>query len=458
MPDRFVVALDCGSTNWKAGLFSPSLDLLATAAIPVSYTHYGPIHYDFPAEHAWESAVAVIGEVCEQAGIDAPFVTDVALSSQAQTFCFVGADGNAVSRMVSWLDRGAVVAAEEAGTALGENFHDHCSFPTPIPQLQLCKARQMLAESPACRAASLASLPGYLAGRLGVGNVTDENLAAMGGLYSLAERGWWPDALSFAGLTPTQLPRLVPLGGVVVMPRDCRQTGLSAGTRVVFAGNDQTCGAYGNGISEHRVLVTLGTALVAYRCAGTERGPYHAAAFWGPYPGGQYYELATRDEGCLALDWVRRELFPGHSLAEFDDMALAYLSDVSDSSTLFHPDQIGVREALPGTANSAEAAYATLEGIGFSLRTLVEDGLGIPHGGSAVQIAGGGATSTVWRQIIADILGRPTLPATGDSLRGAAAMALGLAVDATDSLERCEPNPERTRQMERRYRRWLAHE
>jgi sugar (pentulose or hexulose) kinase len=139
-------------------------------------------------------------------------------------------------------------------------------------------------------------------------------------------------------------------------------------------------------------------------------------------------------------------------------MALAYLSDVSDSSTLFHPDQIGVREALPGTANSAEAAYATLEGIGFSLRTLVEDGLGIPHGGSAVQIAGGGATSTVWRQIIADILGRPTLPATGDSLRGAAAMALGLAVDATDSLERCEPNPERTRQMERRYRRWLAHE
>ena len=222
---------------------------------------------------------------------------------------------------------------------------------------------------------------------------------------------------------------------------------------IAFAGNDQTCGAYGNGVDEGTILATLGTALVAYRCAGTEAGPYRNGTFWGPYPDDRFYELATRDEGCLALDWVRKERFGEMSVQEFDDLAGSLIPD-SDSA-LFWPDMIGKTVGIPSTESPGELAYATLEGIGFALRELLEDGLGVVRG-TTVKVAGGGGKSSVWRQIIANILDSPVMQAKGDSLLGAAAMALGVSVANEDS-ECSHPQPELVDMLERRYRRWRNH-
>jgi xylulokinase len=453
MADRVVLALDCGSTNLKAALYSSSLDLLGEASEPMVYTEHGPDRYEFDAAPFWQTTVRVMRTVCEQAGVSASSVTDVALSSQAQTFVFVDGEGRAVTPVVSWLDRTAVAESLAAKARLGDEFHRHCSFSEPIPQLQLCKVRQCLARNPDLASARLVSLPGLVGLRLGGANTTDENLAAMGGLYSLAHGTWWSEGTAFAGLSAEQLPALVPLGGGLSIMDPDPDLGFSSGLRVAFCGNDQTCGAYGNGVDEGTILATLGTALVAYRCAGTEAGPYRDGTFWGPYPGRRYYELATRDEGCLALDWVRRERFENVGIQEFDALASGFAETVADHAALFWPAETGV---LPDTEDPAEAAYATLEGIGFALRELLEDGLGVPRG-TVVKLAGGGGKSAVWRQIIADVLDSPVMQAGGDSLLGAAAMALGKELAADDG-ECCHPRPDLVAILERRYRRWRGHE
>lgn len=442
---RLVLAVDCGSTNLKAGLFDATLERLAEVSVPVVYTCQGPERYEFSPETFWRSARAALAELGDLAA-----VTDLALSSQAQTFLFADPAGNPLTPLVSWLDRTATAAAAEAKERLGADFHQHCSFPDPIPQLQLCKVRQWLDRDPALAGARLVTLPGWLALHLGAANGTDENLAAMGGLYSLARKDWWPEALAFVGLKPEQLPRLVRLGEAI--PASPSVRGFPPELRVTFAGNDQTAGAYGNGVGEGTVLATLGTALVAYRCVGNRPGACRPGVFRGPYPGNRHYELATRDEGCLALDRVRQERFSGLSVPAFDQLAATYRPTLE--STLFHPE----RNPLPTTDTPEELAYATLEGIGFALRELLEDGLGIARGRETVKLAGGGGKSPVWRQLIASILHGPTVRAEGDALLGAAALALGIEPPGGSDQGRCEPEPIQVELLERRYRRWRHHD
>lgn len=450
MDERLILALDCGSTNLKTGLFDSGLRRLAESAVPVTYMHHGPDRYEFAAEPFWQDAVEAIRAVCLAGGVGLRRVTDLALSSQAQSFLFADEQGHPLTPVVSWLDRTATDSAGAAERTLGDGFHQHCSCPSPLPQLQLCKVHQRLTQQPSLAHAQLLSLPGWLAYRLGAGNVTDANLAAMGGLYSLAQGDWWPEALAFAGLEAASLPRLVSLGEAVLTTNRCPELGLLPGLRVVFAGNDQTSGAYGNGIDEDTVLATLGTALVAYRCAGAKRGPYHDSSFWGPYPGGRYYELATRDEGCLALDRVRGEC----PVAEFDRRAALFRTQTTVDSALFWPARVG---EFPKTDRADETAYATLEGIAFSLRELLEDGLGLSLGNRTVKLAGGGGKSPVWRQIIADVLDCATVQAHGDSLLGAAAMAAGVPVQPEPAAGLCLPDPTQVSLLEQRYQRWRCH-
>lgn len=441
---RLVLAMDCGSTNLKAGLFDDGLERLAETSVPVAYTRQGPERYEFSAEGFWEDAYAAMAELGDLAA-----VTDLAIGSQAQTFLFVDRAGQPLTPAVSWLDRTATAEAEEAKQRLGAAFPEACSVPEPIPQLQLCKVRQWLERNPALGEARLVALPGWIALCLGAENGTDENLAALGGLYSLAEKDWWPEALAFAGLKAAQLPRLVRLGQAI--PAYPAVAGFPPALRVTFAGNDQTAGAYGNGVGEGTVLATLGTALVAYRCVGNSPGIFRPGVFRGPYPGNRHYELATRDEGCLALDRVRKERFSELAAKEFDQLAAAYRPTLE--SALFHPE----RNRLPMAASPAELAYATLEGIGFALRELLEDGLGLGHGRETVKLAGGGGKSPVWRQLIASILACPTVRAEGDGLLGAAALALGVEAPLSSAQTGCEPDPEQVELLERRYRRWRQH-
>ena len=52
-------------------------------------------------------------------------------------------------------------------------------------------------------------------------------------------------------------------------------------------------------------------------------------------------------------------------------------------------------------------ARAVMEGVGFALRDALSISLALGAQADAIVVAGGGAESTVWRQILTDILGMP---------------------------------------------------
>lgn len=456
-----VLAVDCGSSSLKAGLFNPALERLGEASVPVPYARQDGIHAEMAAEDVWQAFLDAAGAACRGAGVPLQSLAAVAFDSQAQTFALCDTRGRALTPFYSWMDRRASAEAGAAGAALGQAFHRHCSFGAALPQLQLCKMRWVRDHCPdlSARAAALVLLPGFLAWRLGLPNTVDRNLAAMGGAYSLAQGDWWPPALDFAGFAVGSMPRLVDIGArVPVVSPPCGGP-FPPGLELVFAGNDQTAGAYGNGCERGGMVVTLGTALVVYRHAGTRPGPYRPGGCWGPYPGGSFYELATLDEGCRALDWARERLLPQRPAGEFDALAFQTLAAGAEGGApRFHPERLASGSPWTGPVDApAATAYAVLEGICFALRRLIEGNLHGTEPARRITAIGGGSRSDLWLQLMATVLQIPVCRGLGDALLGAAAMAVGVPPPAPGpSALVCEPDPVRGELLSRRYRQWLV--
>lgn len=447
-----ILAIDCGSTNLKAALFDGQGGRTAEAAVPVRYTVNRSDRVEMDPEAVWRATRKLIRTACEQARIRTRELTHLAFASQAQTFTVVDSRGRTLRPFLSWLDKRAVREAEALNAAFGANFHRHCSFTPAVSQLQTAMILWTQRHHPDCLrpGTRLVSLPGFLALRLAGINAMDRNIAAMSGLYSMEQHGWWKDVVKFIGLDAAQLPQLVETGQPLPPQGRCRELNLSPKLKIVFAGNDQTAGAFGNDCGKRNWVVTLGTALVAYRHAGHKRGPYHSFGCWGPYPGGGYYELAVGDEGCPALDWAREQLLPGRDVEAFNRCAESDRSPeecaLRDAvqPPFFIPTRRGSRSAWVGRGTRAQRARAVFEGIGFSLRQLVYERLEAGASVESFRVTGGGSKSALWRQMLADILDRPLRRATGDALTGAARMAgarPSLSSSAEDRIYTPRPRP-----------------
>lgn len=261
-------------------------------------------------------------------------------------------------------------------------------------------------------------LPTFLAWRLAGLYCTDANLAAMSGMYSLAEKGWWKESLSACSLTAENCGEVVAPGSAVVAERRCSELDFPSDLKIVFAGNDQTAGALANNVCDGGLVLTLGTALVAYRFAGTQVGPFGTAGWWGQFPGGGFYELMARDEGCNALDWAVERIMPGME-AEFFRLAMT----ASCGSGIFFPQLMHWPGAWVGSNDLAARARSVLEGISFSLREMVEAMTGNYDAKKVINIIGGGSANAFWLSMVANVLNRPVRRGDGDNLLGAAMMA-----------------------------------
>lgn len=137
-----------------------------------------------------------------------------------------------------------------------------------------------------------------------------------------------------------------------------------------------------------------------------------------------------------SLQWYRDTLAPGE---KFDDL-LAPAAEIPPGSEglLFlpyltgertpHPDPLarGAFVGLTSRHTKAHMTRAVLEGVAFGLKDsfVLMENAGLPSQ-LEVRVAGGGARSLLWRQILADILGSPLV--TTNSTEGAAYGAALLA-------------------------------
>ena len=425
-----ILAIDFGSTNFKAALFDEELNRVGEFSLPSPYITNDGSCVEMDVDVVRQTIIKLIKNTCQNASVGTDTIASVAVASQAQNFTILDAQDNARCSVISWLDKRSGAEAKELWETLGADWHDHCSFPEIDGSMQLAHLLWLKRNIPKIFDGefSLVTLPGLVFKMLAGVNLTDENLAVMSGTYSLSDWDWRTDVLEQCGLSSINMPQCVPVGKSIIAKSDCEDLDLRKELSLVSAGNDQTAGAFGNGCKGNDILATLGTALVAYRRTGDQTGPYDANGCWGPYPGGGYYELAVNNNGCQALDWAREVLMPGKNLKEFDAAVVRAIPMITEATGVFDSSCIRTDKAWQGDfANTDEKAYAIIEGITFDLHKLIFDDLSAPAG-SLLRVIGGGSHSEVWLQLIADVLDCPVSAGSGDSLLGAAAMAVGREV------------------------------
>jgi len=198
-----------------------------------------------------------------------------------------------------------------------------------------------------------------------------------------------------------------------------KHLGLKAGTPVVGGSGDQPAGAVGNGIVRSGVVsASLGTSGVMF--AHADEPTYD--------PLGRVHTMCAAVEGkwcvfgCMlsaagSYQWFRDQLYPD---ASFDQLnAVASEAPIGSEGLFFlpyltgercphpDPDARGGWIGLTARHGKAHVTRAVLEGVTFGMADALRimQGMGIKV--NKVRLSGGGAKAEFWRQLQADIYGKP---------------------------------------------------
>jgi xylulokinase len=259
-------------------------------------------------------------------------------------------------------------------------------------------------------------------------------------LYDLHSDDWAYSVVEDLGLRPGLLAPLVASAAVAgTLTREAAEDlGLRAGLPVAAGAADTAAAMLGSGLLQPgSVQLTVGTGgqIVALR-DGPEPDPHERTHLYRAAAPDLWYSMAAIQNAGLALEWVRKTL--GVSWEEVYAEAFAvppgaggvlflpYLS--GERTPRFDPGARGAWTGLGLDHGRGHLLRAALEGVAFALREGLEAlevaGEGVPE----LRLAGGGVARQPWRQLLADVLGRPLRVLPGDlssvaSARGAAILA-----------------------------------
>ena len=272
-------------------------------------------------------------------------------------------------------------------------------------------------------------------------------------LYDLPADDWAYPVVEALGLRAGLLAPLVASTDVAgTLTEDASGAlGLRPGLPVAAGGADTAAAMLGGGLlRQGPVQLTIGTGgqIVTPKDAPAPDpfGRTHLYRAVAAEPPDLWYSMAAIQNAGLALEWVRKvlgvswegvyeEAFavpPGAGGVAF----LPYLS--GERTPRFDPGARGAWAGLGLDHDRGHLLRAALEGVAFALREGLEalESAGTPV--AELRLAGGGTggpggAGEPWRQLLADVLGRPLLLPDGvssvASARGAALLA-GLACGA----------------------------
>ena len=317
--------------------------------------------------------------------------------------------------------------------------------------------------------------------------MTDYSDASGTDLYDLVGYKWSKILVDASGLDGDKLPELHASIDVIgeINRTAAEAMGLHPGIPVVIGGGDGACAAAGAGVvregSAYNYIGSsawigiatrqpvidpaMRTFTLAHLVPGlfTPTGPMQSA-------GGAYQWV--RDQICQPEKKSAAEL----GVSPYELMNLQVLKSppgangliflpylLGERSPRWNPEARAVFFGLSMSHTHADMIRATLEGITYNLRVILEafthQGVVIP----SIRIIGGGANGAVWRQILADIYGmpvhRPELVAEATSLGAALAGGVGiglypdltLAERLTPIVDTTLPNPENNLRYDQSY-------
>ena len=282
---------------------------------------------------------------------------------------------------------------------------------------------------------------------------TDVSDASGTAMFDVVRRRWSFEMMDGLELDRSILPRAYESADLTgtVSEHAAALTGLAPGTPVAGGGGDQAASAVGNGVVEAgAVSCTLGTSGVIFaHMENVAYDPHGRVHTFCHAVRDKWHVMGVTQGAGLSLQWFRNQFAPGTS---YDDLlAEAAQSSPGARGLYWLPYLMGERTphldaaarggwiGLTAKHTRADLIRALIEGVTYSQKDGLDlvSALGVSV--ASVRASGGGARSPLWRQILADVFGKPvvTMASQEGSALGAAILAMVATGEYSSVEEAC---------------------
>lgn len=446
---QYLLGIDIGTSGTKTVLFDTAGRAAASAT--EEYPLYQPKNgwAEQEPEDWWNAVTQTVSAVLKKSGADAKDVKGVGLSGQMHGLVLLDREGAVLRPSILWCDGRTTEECREITETIGQSRLQEITANPALPGFTAGKILWVRKHEPElwARAAHILLPKDYIRYRLTGDFATEVSDASGMNLLDVPKRSWSGEILEKLQLDPNLLGKMYESCEVTgtVHAAAARATGLAEGTIVVGGAGDNAAAAVGTGVVEAgRAFATIGTSGVVFahsdRVTIDPRGRVHT--FCSAVPGAYAVMSCTLAAG-LSLKWFRdnfcgaeRETAQGMGVDPYyllDRAAervpiganrllfLPYL--MGERSPILDSDSRGAFIGLSAMHTKTDLLRAVLEGVMYSQRQCLDVLREMQAAPDTILASGGGGTSPLWRQMMADVLNCSV--ATAKNREGG---ALGVAI------------------------------
>ncbi|HIU31218.1 MAG TPA: xylulokinase [Candidatus Caccousia avistercoris] len=449
MAKEYLLGIDLGTSGTKTVLFDTEGAVVASALeeYPMYQPQNGWAEQD-PADW-WNAAKNTIRTVLEKSGADPAAVRGLGISGQMHGLVMLDENGRVLRRSIIWCDQRTAEECREITEKVGAQRLIAITANPALTGFTASKILWVRNHEPElyARCRHILLPKDYVRYMLTGQFATEVSDASGMQLLDVPNRCWSKEVLEKLEIDESLLAKVYESPEVTgyVTGEAAALTGLAEGTPVVGGAGDNAAAAVGTGVVESgKALTTIGTSGVVFAHSDSvtidPQGRVHT--FCAAVPGCWTVMSCTLAAG-LSLKWFRdnfcREEIQAASGMGKDPYVLmdqeaervpiganrlVYLPYLmGERSPKLDPECRGVFFGLSAIHTKYDMLRAVMEGVIYSQRECLDILRGMGVVSSEMIACGGGGTSPLWRQMMADVYGLPVK--TSASKEGP---ALGVAI------------------------------
>jgi xylulokinase len=447
----YLLGIDVGTSGSKAILIDESGTVRADATTEYPLSTPQPLWAEQNPSDWWSATVTSIRAVLEKGGIAAADVVGLGLTGQMHGLVMLDAEGEVLRPCIMWNDQRTAAQCAAITEKVGLDNVLRLTGNPILPGFTAPKIVWVRENEPQVYAqvAKVLLPKDYVRYCLTGGFFSEVSGASGTSMFDVGQRQWSGEMLEALEVPREWLPEVTesPEVSAKVNGAAAEETGLLEGTPVVGGGGDQAAQAVGTGIvAEGVVSATLGTSGVVFAASDSYRvepeGRLHAFCHAVP---GMWHLMGVMLSAAGSFRWYRDTLAEVERTQEAEtgrdayDLlteaaakvapgceGLVFLPYLTGERTPYpDPNARGVFFGLTLRHGKPHMTRAVLEGVSYGLLDSLELMRALGLSIEQVRASGGGARSSLWRQILADVFSTEivTVNVTEGAAYGAALLA-----------------------------------
>ncbi|MFB0635010.1 xylulokinase [Bacillus rugosus] len=454
-----MLGIDIGTQSTKAVVLDQDGHILKSASASYMYDSPRPGWTEQDPEVWWKAVKSALKQLWKM-GADPKSIESIGVTGQMHSLVALDRDAIPIRPALLWNDGRTKWQCDEMNKILGRDKIYQVTKNAVLPGFTAPKLLWLKQHEPdhfsrICHVMMPKDYINYKLSGVMAADVTD---ASGTSLFNVGERKWSDSLITSIGCRPEWFPAVyesaAPIGKISAAA--ARETGLSEGTLLAAGAGDNAAAAFGNGIyKEGTGNVSVGTSgTVFVPISGipdiNQMGANETLHIFCHCVPNMWHAMGTTLSAGLSLRWFK-ETWEKNSYEEALQDAdvisagadgLLFLPYINGERTPVNdPEADGMFFGIRSGHRREHFARAVIEGVAYSLKdclSMIEEaGIQI----HTLYAAGGAVKHSLWKQILADVLGF-SLHVHDDREGPAAGAALlsGLAAGrwhAIDELQGC---------------------